>query len=122
MVRFPRAAPGTGFGFHEASPRYRDYATAAAAASLRIEDGLCAAAEIVLLRAAPAPLLIDAGAVLRGRPLDDADLDAVIAEFPDLDPPSDVEASGAHRRRLARTLARRALADARSAAAEEVAA
>ncbi len=120
-VRFPRAAVGSGFGFHEASPRFRDYATAAAAASIRVEDGVCAFAEVVLLRAAPAPLVIDASAVLGGGRVDEDRLDAVIADFPELDPPSDIDASGAHRRRLVRTLARRALADAWSAAKEAAA-
>lgn len=120
-LHFPAAPAGTGFGFHEASPRYRDYATAAAAAAVRMEGGVVVAAELVLLRAAPAPVLVDVSEALAGKPVGGAALDAAIAAFPPLDPPGDIEASGAHRRRLATTLARRALADAWSAA-EEVAA
>ena len=111
-VQFPAAPAGAGFGFHEASPRYRDYATAAAAASITIADGVCSSAALVLLRAAPAPLSIDVASILVGRVVDDAAIEDVVQSFAGLDPPTDIEASGAHRRRLAVTLTRRALADA----------
>ena len=120
-VHFPASAAATGFGFHEASPRYRDYATAAAAASITIADGVCSSAALVLLRAAPAPLSIDVASILVGRVVDDAAIEDVVQSFADLDPPTDIEASGAHRRRLAVTLTRRALADAWANAQEAVA-
>ena len=119
-VQFPPAPAGAGFGFHEASPRYRDYATAAAA-SITIADGVCSSAALVLLRAAPAPLSIDVASILVGGVVDDAAIDDVVQSFDGLDPPTDIEASGAHRRRLAVTLTRRALADAWANAQEAVA-
>lgn len=120
-VYFPPSATGTGFGFHEASPRYRDYATAAAAASITIADGVCSSAALVLLRAAPTPLSIDAASILGGRIVDDAAIEDVVKSLAGLDPPTDIEASGTHRRRLAVTLTRRALADAWASAKEAVA-
>jgi CO/xanthine dehydrogenase FAD-binding subunit len=104
-ARFPKPAAGTGAGFHEISARHRDYAQLAAAA-LVTADGQ---AELVLLRVADTPYRVDATAALD-------DDDALHELLADLDPPSDVEASAAHRRRIAPVLARRALRDARSAA------
>ena len=121
QVQIPAAAPGTGYGFHEASPRYRDYATAAAAASITISGGVCSTAELVLLRAAPTPLRVDIAAVLSGRVVDAAAIEDAVGALAALDPPSDIEASGTHRRRLATTLTRRALADAWANAQEAVA-
>lgn len=120
-VHFPASVVGTGFGFHEASPRYRDYATAAAAASITITDGVCSGAALVLLRAAPTPLSIDVASRLGGRVVDAAAIEDVVQSLADLDPPTDIEASGHHRRRLAVTLTRRALADAWARAEEAVA-
>lgn len=120
-VRFPAATAGTGYGFHEASPRWRDYATAAAAASITVRDGVVADARLTLLRAAPAPLAVDAAGILAGRAVDAAAIGDVIGALADLDPPTDVEASGRHRARLARTLTERALADAWANAQEAAA-
>jgi aerobic carbon-monoxide dehydrogenase medium subunit len=110
-LHVPASAPGTGFGFHEASPRFRDFAIVAAAASVTLEGGSCTAAELVLLRVAPTPYRADVSHLV-GTPVGDDELDALGDALAGIDPPSDVEASGAHRRRLALTLARRAVRDA----------
>jgi CO/xanthine dehydrogenase FAD-binding subunit len=102
-ARFPAVPAGTGVSFHEVSARYRDYAQFAVAAVVT-PDGK---AELVLLRAAETPLLLDATAARA----DEGALDEVLAP---IDPPDDVEASAAYRRRVARALARRALAEAES--------
>jgi CO/xanthine dehydrogenase FAD-binding subunit len=104
-ARFPKPPEGTGAGFHEVSVRHRDYAQLAVAA-LVTPDG---AAELVLLRVAETPFRVDATAALD----DESAIDDLLA---DIDPPSDVEASAAHRRRLAPVLARRALKEARDSA------
>lgn len=121
QVHFPAAEPGTGYGFHEASPRWRDYATAAASASITVRDGAVADARLTLLRAAPAPLQVDAAGILAGRAVDDAAIADVVGALAGIDPPADVEASGRHRARLARTLTERALADAWANAKEAAA-
>jgi carbon-monoxide dehydrogenase medium subunit len=105
-VRIPAPAPGSGAAFREVSARYRDYAQLAAAAVVG-PDG----AELVLLRAAPAPLHLDASRALE----DDAALDELLAG---IEPEDDVEVSADHRRRMARVLARRALDDAAGRARE----
>jgi CO/xanthine dehydrogenase FAD-binding subunit len=111
-------APRTGTGFHEASARYRDYADVAAAASVTVDEaGACTAAELVLLRVAPAPFRADIARLVRGTRLDAEVLDAVAGSLAGLTPPDDVECSGVHRRRVAAVLARRALQDAHARAA-----
>ncbi len=105
-ARFPKPAERTGAGFHEISDRYRDYAQLAAAALVTVdESGVCTGAELVFLRVADAPHRVDATVAVD----DDGALDELLA---DIDPPSDLEASGAHRKRVAPVLARRALQDA----------
>jgi CO/xanthine dehydrogenase FAD-binding subunit len=104
-ARFPKPPAGTGAGFHEISVRHRDYAELAAAA-LVTADG---SAEVVLLRVAETPYRVDATAALD----DEGAIDELLA---DIDPPTDVEATSEHRRRVAPVLVRRALRDARSSA------
>jgi aerobic carbon-monoxide dehydrogenase medium subunit len=105
-ARFPRPAARTGAGFHEISVRYRDYAQLAAAAMVTVDDeGTCTAAELVLLRVAETPLSVDATHAVD----DESALDELLAG---IDPPDDIEASAAHRHRVAPVLARRALRDA----------
>ena len=100
-VRFPAPAARSGAGFHEVSVRYRDYCQLAAAAVVSL-DGT---ADLVLLRVAPTPFHVDASSALEDEGVLDALLDG-------MQPEDDVEASAAHRRRLAPVLARRALRDA----------
>jgi aerobic carbon-monoxide dehydrogenase medium subunit len=114
----PARPPGAGAGFHEVSARYRDYAHVAAAATVAVDAaGACSAAELVLLRVAPAPHRVDVSGLV-GTDLDDTALGALDAALAGLDPPGDVEVSGAHRRRVAPVLARRALRDAFARAGE----
>jgi len=100
-VRFPKSPPGA--AFHEVSARYRDYAQVAAAAVVTPGEK----AEVVLLRVADAPYVLD--------------VEAGTLEFGDalagLTPPEDVEASSTYRKRVAPVLARRALQEAAERAA-----
>jgi carbon-monoxide dehydrogenase medium subunit len=118
-VRFPAPAPRSGAAFHEVSARYRDYAQVGAAAVVRLDAaGACESATLVLLRVAATPHLADV-ASLAGTQLDDAALDGALGPLAQLSPPDDLEVSGAYRRRVAVTLARRALRDAAARAREE---
>ena len=100
-IRFPARAARSGAAFHEVSARYRDYAQLAAAAVVSL-DGT---AELVLLRVAETPLLLDASNALE-------DEDALRQLLASIEPVDDVEVSAAHRRRVAPVLARRALGEA----------
>ena len=75
-------------------------------------DGTCAAATLVLLRVAATPHRASIDSIVTGKRLDEATLDAVAASLADLTPPDDIEVTGTYRRRVAATLARRALRDA----------
>jgi carbon-monoxide dehydrogenase medium subunit len=111
-VVVPAAPPHTGFGFHEVSPRFRDFATIVAAASVtRGDSGACTAAELVLLRVASMPYRADVSQLV-GTQVGDVELESLAGSLADIDPPTDIEASSEHRRRLALTLARRAVRDA----------
>jgi carbon-monoxide dehydrogenase medium subunit len=100
-VRFPAPPARSGAAFHEVSARYRDYAQLAAAAVVSLDGS----AELVLLRVAETPLLLDAS-----NALDDQDaLEQLLAS---IEPMDDIEVSAAHRRRVAPVLARRALNEA----------
>lgn len=111
-TRFPETAARSGAGFHEVSARYRDYAQLAAGAVVTVDDGgACTAAELVLLRVAEVPLRVDARRAVE----DESAIDELLA---DIDPPTDIEASAAHRRRVAPVLGRRALRDAAEHARE----
>ena len=111
-VRIPAAAPRTGAGFHEVSARYRDFAQVAAAATVTLDEvGTCTAAELVLLRVAPAPHRVDVSHLV-GTTIGDAGYAAVAESLSGLEPADDIEVSGTYRRRVAATLALRALRDA----------
>ncbi len=112
LIEVPAAAPRTGVGFHEVSARYRDFANVAAAATVTLDEaGRCTAAELVLLRVTPTPHRVDVTS-LAGTSLDDAALAAVADSLSELEPLDDIEVSGSYRRRVAATLAIRALRDA----------
>ena len=111
-VRIPAAAARTGAGFHEVSARYRDFAQVAAAATVTLDElGTCTAAELVLLRVAPAPHRVDVSHLV-GTTIGDAECAALAESLSGLEPADDIEVSGTYRRRVAVTLAIRALRDA----------
>jgi carbon-monoxide dehydrogenase medium subunit len=100
-IRVPVPKTGSGASFHEVSARYRDYAQVAAAA-LVAPDGR---AELVLLCVADTPYRVDASPAIE----DEGALEDLLSG---IDPPDDVEASAAYRRRVALVIARRALREA----------
>ncbi len=115
-VSFPARPPRSGAGFREATTGHGGYLNVAAAATVALDEaGACAAAEVVLLRVAPTPYRLDT-AVLRGSTLEEDALAELDGELDALEPPGDVEVTGTYRKRVARSLARRALLDALDAA------
>lgn len=116
-ARFPR--PWRGTAVQEHTRRHGDFAVVSAAAAVDVDaDGRCIAARAALGAVADVPLRIaDAERVLVGSRLEDEALgEAAAIAGGAIDPSSDVHASGAHRRRLAAVLLRRALVDARDRA------
>jgi CO/xanthine dehydrogenase FAD-binding subunit len=119
-ARFPLwDAARLGTGFHEASIRRSDFALAAAAAQLALDErGRCARAALGLGGAAATPLfLAEASARLVGTRLADDDIAAALALADRaLSPIADPHASAAYRRRVAGAMLERALAEARAEA------
>ena len=119
-IRFPlwRDAK-TGYGFHEVSIRDSDFALAAAAVQLALDDrGACTRLHIAIGGASPAPLRLgDIEAALTATNLDDSNIHAETARIATLvDPQGDIHADAAYRRRVVRIMTERALQSARDCA------
>jgi aerobic carbon-monoxide dehydrogenase medium subunit len=107
-VLIPVARPRQGWSFHEMVRRTSDFAIVAVAATVNLAErtGAIAAATIALAGVAERAVLADPALV-------DSDPDQTAARIADtLDPPDDVHASGAYRRRVAKVLVARALREA----------
>jgi CO/xanthine dehydrogenase FAD-binding subunit len=115
-VRFP-AWPDArvGTGFHEISARKSDFAFASAAAQVALdEDGKCRRIALGIGAITPSPMRLDAvGKAMEGTRLETARVrEVVAAALRDIEPLSDLHASAAYRRRVAVSLAVRAISDA----------
>jgi CO/xanthine dehydrogenase FAD-binding subunit len=127
-VRFPVwREERLGTGFHEVNARRSDFAFASAAAQIAVdESGLCRRVALGIGAVTPSPLRLDAAAkALEGTRAEETKVrDAVRAALADLESKigtkieilSDPHASADYRRRVAVTLAVRAVADAYQAA------
>ncbi len=112
-IALPPLPERTGTAFLEVARRHGDYALVGVAVTVTLDSrGVCRAARIALLSVGEGPVLAAAAAkVLAGEwPSDDLLRAAAAATATrDIDPPSDIHASAAYRRRLAAVLTRRAL-------------
>jgi carbon-monoxide dehydrogenase medium subunit len=112
-VELPAPAPRSGWAFEEMARRHGDYALVGVAVAVTLDDaGRCARSRIALLSVGEGPVLAGrTAAALQGRqPTVDAVREAAsIAAQEEIDPPSDIHASAAYRRQLARVLTARAL-------------
>lgn len=112
-VAIPAMPAGTGWAFEEMARRHGDFALVGVAAAVRVDGaGRCLAARIALLSVGEGPVLASqAMAALAGVAPEPAALLAAaeLAATRDIDPPSDIHASAAYRRQLARVLTARAL-------------
>jgi CO/xanthine dehydrogenase FAD-binding subunit len=119
-VRFPVwREPRVGVGFHEVSARRSDFAFASAAAQMALDrDGICRRLAVGIGAVTDVALrLDDIAAALVGTRIEEAAAQvAVQAALADMKPYADLHASAAYRRRVAVTLAVRAICDARKAA------
>jgi CO/xanthine dehydrogenase FAD-binding subunit len=112
-IAIPAVTPRTGFAFEEISRRHGDFALAGVAASVTVDDrGRCSNARIALLSVGDGPVLAArASDALRGEAPSATSIEAAAhtAASDDIDPPGDIHASAAYRRRLVSVLTRRAL-------------
>jgi carbon-monoxide dehydrogenase medium subunit len=110
-VRVPKLAQGWGWGFREVSRRPGDFAIVAAAALVQCSNGVIREARLALGGISDRPIRsADVEAAAVGRTADE--LSAIVGEIGGIDPVTDTNATAEHRRRLARVLTVRALADA----------
>jgi CO/xanthine dehydrogenase FAD-binding subunit len=120
-ARFPVwSEPHVGTGFHEVNARESDFAFVSAAAQIALDaDGRCRRAAIGIGAATAVPLRLDGLAqALQGQRYDESKArEAVKAALTGIEPMADLHASADYRRRVALTLAVRAIADAYQSAA-----
>ena len=127
-IAVPALPASSGTAFLEVARRHGDYALVGVAAIVTLDPrGRCKEARIGLLSVGDGPVLAtEAGKGLSGQTPSEELLRAAgdAAATRDIDPPSDIHASAAYRRRLAAVLTRRALALAfeRAGSAKEVSA
>lgn len=121
-IELPPMPPRSGWAFEEMSRRHGDFALVGVAAAVSVDaSGMCAAARVVLLSVGEGPVsAAQAGATLVGAAPGEAVIRsaAELAATRDIDPPSDIHASAAYRRQLARVLTARALTRAFARAGE----
>jgi CO/xanthine dehydrogenase FAD-binding subunit len=120
----PHAGGGasTGWAFAEMSRRHGDFALAGVAAAVALDaDGRCTRARVALLSVSDRPVLArGVGQRLVGqRPSLEVIGAAAAAATADIDPTSDIHASGRYRRHLAVVLTQRALEQAFGRAARQ---
>jgi CO/xanthine dehydrogenase FAD-binding subunit len=111
-IHFPIQTARTLWGFQELSRRPGDFAIAAVACQIALDEhGLCASAALGVAGAHSTPLLIsEVDKVLKGSRGDDAALrEAAEKAAAAVDPSSDLHGSAQYRRRLVNVLALRAL-------------
>ena len=120
-VRFPVwPEPRIGVGFHEVSARQSDFAFASAAAQVALdENGLCRRVALGIGAVTMVPLRLDGvGKALEGTRAEAAVVRRAVTEALDgIEPMVDLHATAAYRRRVAVTLAVRAVTDALKSAA-----
>ena len=115
-VHLPAIAPSetTGTSFHEVSERHGDYAIVAVAAQLTFDGAICTKAAVAFGGVDDTPVRIpEFETGLIGQMLADGVPDTVLDLVPArMNPGSDQHASADYRRRVARTLASRAVVEA----------
>jgi CO/xanthine dehydrogenase FAD-binding subunit len=119
-VRFPVwREPRVGVSFHEVSARRSDFAFVSAAAQMALDrDGICRHLAVGIGAVTDVALRLDGvAAALVGTRIEEAAAQAAVqAALADIKPYADLHASATYRRRVAVTLAVRAIGDARKAA------
>jgi carbon-monoxide dehydrogenase medium subunit len=110
-IRFPVAAPGAGAAFAEAARRHGEFAMVGAATSITVMDGHVADARIALIGVAGTPVrATGAEAILAGADVSTAAIDEAAREaVADLAPTTDLHATAAYRKHVARVLVGRSL-------------
>jgi carbon-monoxide dehydrogenase medium subunit len=120
-TRWPLPPRHAGWGFHEVARRHGDFALVGVAAVVTVRGGRVERAAVSLFGVGPTPVRATAAeARLLGQAPTAAAVDeAARAAAAGLDPADDLHAPASYRRRVARTLTARALADALALAKDQ---
>jgi len=110
-IRVPAFAPGTGYAYEKLKRKTGDWATAAAAVVLRMDDGNVSHVRISLTNLAPTALrAADAEAALLGKPLTEAAIaDAAARAMAVCDPAEDLRGDRDYKTAMAGQMVQRAL-------------
>ena len=121
QIRIPIPAAGTGTAYCKLKRKTGDFATAAAAVTLRLQGDVVAALTIALTNAAPTVLRARAGeAALLGKPFGDAAVaEAARQAMAICDPAADQRGDADYKRAMAGEMTRRALITAHQRAAKQ---
>jgi carbon-monoxide dehydrogenase medium subunit len=119
-VRFPVMAEGTGYAVEEIARRTGDFALVGGVALIGMNGGTIGSASVVLFGVDERPTKLDAvEAQLVGQSPDSLDLAGIAqAAAAELDPPSDVQATGEYRKKAAAALLPRVIEKALAGAAK----
>jgi CO/xanthine dehydrogenase FAD-binding subunit len=113
-TRWAMPPPHAGWGFHEVARRHGDFALVGAVAVVTVARGRIDGARLALFGAGPTPVRAAAAekALIGVAPAAGVVADAARLAAETLDPDTDLHATAHYRKRVARTLAERALTDA----------
>ena len=115
-LHFPALEAGAGCAYEKLKRKTGDWATAGAAVVMRMKGGVVDSVRIALTNVGPTALRAnDAEDALRGKPLDDAPIDAAVAAARAIcDPQDDLRGDIAYKTAMAGEMVRRALRKAAS--------
>lgn len=118
-IEIPKLQAGTGYAYEKQKRKIGDYATAAAAVTLRVAGGVCEACDVAMTNLSDTPVYCaDASQVLVGTNLDGAAQQlAVSAMLASIDPVADNRGPVDFKKHVAGVILRRAIERARDRAA-----
>ncbi len=118
-IRIPVPAPGQGWAYEKQKRKIGDYATAAAAVTLRLSGGAVSEAAVAMTNLADRPVTAEgAAAALVGGPLSEDRLKAAVAAMQEaIEPTEDMRGPVEFKRHVAGAILRRAIQRAASRAA-----
>lgn len=111
QIRIPLPPEGTGASYAKLKRKTGDFATAAAAVVIRLQNNLCVEARIALTNVAPTALLAGhAAAALLGRPIDDAAISRAASLAMEIcEPSADLRGDESYKTAMAGQMVERAL-------------
>ena len=110
-VELPARDPSAGFSVTEVARRHGDFALVGVAAALTVEDGTIRRARIAMINVAERPVRVKQAeqALVGAKPEASVFAEAAALAATEIDPPGDLHATPAYRRRVAGVCVRRAL-------------